>query len=75
MPKHGSSEQTAANVCFDEVIDDVRGLDLRPKRALHIRPGNSGGSWESHSKRQLGMAETFWLILRYFVVNSNISYK
>jgi hypothetical protein len=25
----------------------------------YSRPGNSGGSWESHSKRQIGMADTF----------------
>jgi hypothetical protein len=36
MAKHGRPEQTAANVCFDEVIDDVRGLELRPKGALHM---------------------------------------
>jgi hypothetical protein len=40
-------------------------------RCLTGKPGNSGGSWESHSKRQIGMTETFWPILRYFVVNSN----
>jgi hypothetical protein len=39
------------------------------------RPGNSGGSWESHSKRQIGQAETLWLILRYFAVNPYISHK
>ena len=39
------------------------------------RPRNSGGSWEPHSKRQIWMAETYWPILRYFVVNSDRSRK
>jgi hypothetical protein len=50
-------------------------FSLMSMGAKRSRPGNSGGSWESHSKRQIGIAETFWLILRYFVVNSNRNHK
>ena len=34
---------------------------------LFIRPENSGGNWDPHSKRQIGLAKAIGMILRYFV--------
>ena len=36
LPELDRPEQTAANICFDEVIDDVIRLELETKGAPHI---------------------------------------
>ena len=68
MTKCGQSNLALMRDCglarHNALYSMVRGLKRKLEDAEQLieelrRPGTSGGSWESHSKRQLGMAETF----------------